>query len=161
MTPQELFVTTLRQHRQRNRLSLEEISIDTRIKIELFEGLERNDLSEWPRGIYARAWVRAYSTAIGLDPSDTVNEFCRLFPHADRRSRSTLDNIAALFGHASRVGPDVPSHLERRADAQLVYELRRPAWRTSLAESARAVREWLSKVLSPPRRARRAPGASS
>lgn len=37
MTPQELFVTTLRQHRQRNRLSLEEISIDTRIKIELFE----------------------------------------------------------------------------------------------------------------------------
>jgi len=161
MTPQELFVTTLRRHRQRNRVSLEEISIDTRVRIELFEGLERNDLSRWPRGVFARAWIRAYATAIGLDPSDTVDEICRLFTHADRRAQSTFEDIAALIGHHSRLGNDVPPHLERRADARMVYELRRPAWRTAMARSTRAVLTWLSKLLFPPWRGRRAPRVSS
>jgi cytoskeletal protein RodZ len=67
-----MFVTRLRRHRQRNRLSLDEIASDTRVKVEFFEALERNELSSWPKGLYARAWVRAYATAVGLDPSESV-----------------------------------------------------------------------------------------
>ena len=66
-----------------------QIARDTRIKRDLLEAFERNDLSEWPRGLYARAWMRAYATAVGLDAIDTVDEFCRLFPHGDRRMQST------------------------------------------------------------------------
>ena len=54
MTPQETFVTRLRRHRERNRIALEDIAAETRVKKELFEALEANDLSEWPRGLYAR-----------------------------------------------------------------------------------------------------------
>ncbi len=61
MTPQETFVTRLRRHRQRNRVSLEEIAAETRVKRELIEALENNDLSEWPRGLYARALIRTYA----------------------------------------------------------------------------------------------------
>ena len=44
MTPQETFVIRLRRHRQRNRISLEEIAVETNVKPELLEALEKNDL---------------------------------------------------------------------------------------------------------------------
>jgi cytoskeleton protein RodZ len=72
MTEQETFITRLRRHRERNRIPLEAISRDTRVKLELLEGLEKNDLSAWPRGLYARAYIRAYAAAIGLDGGATA-----------------------------------------------------------------------------------------
>jgi transcriptional regulator with XRE-family HTH domain len=101
MTEQETFTTRLRRHRERNRITLADIARDTRVKVELLEALERNDLSAWPRGLYARAYVRAYSAAIGLDGDDTVNEFCRLFPHGDRRAESVIREIADIVASQS------------------------------------------------------------
>jgi transcriptional regulator with XRE-family HTH domain len=101
MTPQESFITRLRRHRERNRVSLEEIVTQTRIKREQLEAFERGDLENWPRGIYARAWVRAYANVIGLDPIDTVDEFCKLFPHGDRRAQPTFREYAAIIAHQS------------------------------------------------------------
>ena len=34
--------------------------------------------------------------AVGLDPADTVDEFCRLYLHGDRRARSTIREIASI-----------------------------------------------------------------
>jgi transcriptional regulator with XRE-family HTH domain len=101
MDPQDAFVTRLRRYRERSQISLDEIATMTRVKRELLEAFERNDLSEWPRGLYARAWVRAYASVVGLDPSDTVDEFCRLFPHGDRRLGGTMQEIATIVAHAS------------------------------------------------------------
>ena len=111
MTPQETFVTRLRRHRQRNRVSLEEIAAQTCVKRELLEALENNDLSEWPRGLYARALIRTYATVVGLDPGDVVDEFCRLFPEGDRRANGTIRDIAAIVASPSEYrdefhGPD-------------------------------------------------------
>ena len=71
------------------------------LKPERLDALERNDLSGWPHGLYARAWVRAYARLVGLDPVDTVDEFCRLFPHGDRRAGPTIREIAAIVAHPS------------------------------------------------------------
>jgi cytoskeleton protein RodZ len=90
MNPQEWFVTRLRRQRLRARVSVEQIAETLRIKPELIAAFENNDLSEWPRGLYSRAWVRTYATAVDLDPVDTVDEFCRLFPQGDRRQGSTI-----------------------------------------------------------------------
>ena len=139
MTPQEMFVTRLRRHRQRNRLSLEEIARETRVKIEFLEALEQNELSRWPRGLYARAWVRTYAIAVGLDPADTVDEFCRLFPQGDRRGQRTIEEMAAIMGHNPEFTQDVPADLERRADVRKVYELQKPTWRDAVAGAGRAV----------------------
>jgi hypothetical protein len=113
MTPQETFVTRLRRHRERNRISLEEIAAETRVKKELFEALEKNDLSAWPKGLYARAWVRTYACAVGLDPIDTVDEFCRLFPQGDRRGHATMQDIATIVASAGEFRDEFP-HTERR-----------------------------------------------
>ena len=114
MTPQETFLARLRRYRERNGISHEQIASTTRIKRELLEAFERNDLSHWPRGVYARAWVRTYAAAVGLDAADTVDEFCRLFPHGDRRVRDTFRELAAIVSHPSEYRDEVREPDRRR-----------------------------------------------
>ena len=140
MTPQETFVTRLRRHRERNRISLEEISAATLVKKELFEALEANDLSAWPKGLYARAWVRTYACAVGLDPIDTVDEFCRLFPHGDRRGHATMQDIAAIVATVGEFKDEFP-HNERRQSvlrAQPATAPRRATWQTAVRDAAKS-----------------------
>jgi hypothetical protein len=106
MTDQEIFTTRLRRHRERSRTTLAEIAHATRVKPELLEGLEQNDLSAWPRGLYARSYIRAYAAAIGLDGDETVNEFCRLFPHGDRRVEPVIREIAEIAAARSEFDYD-------------------------------------------------------
>jgi transcriptional regulator with XRE-family HTH domain len=138
MTPQELFVTRLRRHRERHRITIEDIARDTRVKPELIDALERNDLSAWPRGVYARAWIRAYASAVGLDAIDTVDEFCRLFPQGDRRAASTLREMAAIVASPSEYRDEI-SHEDRRRGAPRINMLPRPAWHAPIVHAARSV----------------------
>lgn len=101
MTEQETFTTRLRRFRERSRVPLADIARDTRVKLELLEAFERNDLSAWPKGLYARSYVRAYAAAIGLDGDEAVNEFCRLFPHGDRRVEPIIREIADIVATKS------------------------------------------------------------
>jgi hypothetical protein len=70
----------LRAHRERQNISLSAISAETKIKLFMLEGLERDDVSQWPDGIYRRAYVRAYARAVGLDPETLVREFLEAHP---------------------------------------------------------------------------------
>ncbi|HKC54524.1 MAG TPA: helix-turn-helix transcriptional regulator [Vicinamibacterales bacterium] len=99
MTAQDTFIARLRRHRERNHVTLDEIVSHTRIKREQLEAFERGDLDTWPRGIYARAWIRGYASVVGLDPIDTVDEFCKLFPQGDRRAKGTIRDFAAIIAH--------------------------------------------------------------
>jgi transcriptional regulator with XRE-family HTH domain len=74
------FGNRLRQQRERNRVSLTAIAGDTKISVALLEGLERDDVSRWPGGLFRRAYVRAYARAVGLEPEAVVREFVQLYP---------------------------------------------------------------------------------
>jgi len=141
MTPQETFIARLRRHRERNHVSLDEISSQTRIKREQLEAFERGDLDAWPRGIYARAWVRGYATIIGLDPIDTVDEFCKLFPQGDRRAEGTIRDFAAIISHATTY-QDEFSHIteedRRRSSAPPVDDvIEKTPWRLNMSRLVR------------------------
>jgi transcriptional regulator with XRE-family HTH domain len=140
MTPQEVFVTRLRRQRERYQVSLEQMASETRVKPELLEALERNDLSGWPRGLYARAWIRAYATAVGMDPVQTVNEFCRLFPHGDRRTGATIQSMATSVGTPPAYRDEI-DHEDRRRRPPEVQVVRKPSWHAVLAAAGRNV--WL------------------
>jgi hypothetical protein len=113
MTSQESFVTRLRRHRQRNQISLEYMAMATRVKRELLEGLENNDLTGWPQGLYARAWIRSYAAIVGLDPDDTVDNFCRLYQQGDRRAQNTMVGMAAIVAAPAEYRDEFP-HADRR-----------------------------------------------
>jgi transcriptional regulator with XRE-family HTH domain len=70
----------LRQQREKREISLKAISDQTKIKLSLLEGLERDDISQWPSGIFRKAYVRSYAKAIGLNPDVVVHEFFDLYP---------------------------------------------------------------------------------
>ncbi len=159
MTPQEIFVGRLRRHRERNRISLDDISRDTRIKRDLLEAFEQNDLSGWPRGLYARAYMRAYTSAIGLDTIDTVEEFCRLFPQGDRRVQATIQEMASIVASPSEYRDEF-THADGvdrragalRADAPQINMLPKPRWRDAWFQ----VRRVITSRFSAPRSVRQA-----
>lgn len=95
----DLFGLRLRSERERRGITLDTIASVTKVSADLWDGLERNDFSRWPSGIFARAFVRDYARAIGLDGDEVVDEFCRLFPIGDRRASRLIRAQADLIGH--------------------------------------------------------------
>ena len=156
MTPQETFVTRLRRHRQRNRISVDELSTEIRVKKELLEALEANDLSGWPRGLYARAWIRGYATAVGLDPDEAVDDFCRLFPNGDRRAHGTIRDIAAIVASPSELRDEYQGP-ERRARTADAPPSTAPAWHAPVSKGAFNVWVRVLSAAGPYIRVRRAP----
>ena len=74
------FGRRLRDQRERYGVTLEAIAAATKISVSLLAALERGDVSAWPGGIYRRAFIRAYTTAIGAAPDPILAEFVGLFP---------------------------------------------------------------------------------
>jgi hypothetical protein len=70
----------LRSQRERQDVALATIAAETKINVALLEGLERDDLSRWPGGLFRRAYVRTYAQKIGLDPEQVVREFLEQYP---------------------------------------------------------------------------------
>lgn len=67
--------TWLRNERERRGITLKTISDQTKVSAPLLEGLEADNLARWPGGIYRRAFVRAYATALGLNPDEVIRRF--------------------------------------------------------------------------------------
>jgi len=99
MTAAEAFGPNLRRIRLRRGISLDELSSQTNVSAELWEAMEHNDFSRWPTGVAARAYVRDYATIVGLDPDETIDEFCRIVPHGDRRREPLVRGAAQLLRH--------------------------------------------------------------
>ncbi len=133
MGDRDTFGPRLRAERERRGISLETIASVTKVGGDLWEGLERNDFSRWPSGIFARAFVRDYARAIGLDADETVNEFCRLHSIGDRRTSRLIQAQATLIGHPLdyEESAGVPQDGDRRLASRDLDEARRV--RTRLA----------------------------
>lgn len=117
MSERDTFGPRLRRERERRGISLETLSARTNVSIELWLGLESNDFSKWPGGLFARAFVRDYARVVGLDANDLVDDFCRLYPIGDRRALPTLRAQAELIGHDLQAGDDarlIPGGVDRR-----------------------------------------------
>jgi len=100
MSQREAFGPNLRRIRLQRGVSLQQLATATKVSETLWAGLERNDFSRWPNGIFARAYVREYAKAIGVDPEATVDEFCRWFPNGDRRALPVIKGQAEIVGHS-------------------------------------------------------------
>ena len=99
MTSHEAFGPNLRRLRLRRGISIEELSARTNVSSELWEAMEHNDFSRWPSGVAARAYVREYAVIVGVDPNETIDEFCRVAPQADRRREPLVRGAAQLLRH--------------------------------------------------------------
>jgi hypothetical protein len=113
---QQTFGARLRSQRERQEISLSVIAEQTKIRASLLDSLERDDISQWPGGIFRRAYVRTYAQAIGLDPDAVVREFLELYPDpmeedvtaalaAARESSRPRTRLGLLLGSALEALP--------------------------------------------------------
>jgi hypothetical protein len=77
---EQTFGARLRVQREQSQVTLATIAKQTKIKASLLEALERDDVSQWPSGIFRRAYLRDYARAIGLEPEAVVREFLEIHP---------------------------------------------------------------------------------
>jgi|SRR3954467_4673443 len=104
--PEMSLCVRLRLERERRQIPLSSICANTKISATLFEGLERGDVSRWPSGIFRRSFIRAYASAIGLDPDSVAREFLAEFPDpfAPAPAASSPAAAAASPAHADASG---------------------------------------------------------
>jgi len=152
MTPQEIFLTRLRRQRRHARVEIGEIAAHLKIRPELIEAFENNDLSGWPRGLHSREWVRGYAATVELDPADTVEEFCRLFPQGDRRIGGTIRDLASLAAVESGYQDEFQGQGRRTTDPAPDEDTRAGA-----GEAERFGRSVWTRLTAPPLRVRRRP----
>lgn len=74
----DTFGARLRRQREQRQIPLSMIAEQTKISISILQGLEADDVSRWPTGIFRRAFVRTYAAAIGLEPEVVVREFLQI-----------------------------------------------------------------------------------
>jgi transcriptional regulator with XRE-family HTH domain len=99
VSEREAFGPNLRRIRIQRGVTIDQIVAETKVNAALWAGLERNDFSRWPAGIYARGFIRDYARAIGVDVESTVDAFCRFFPQGDRRAEPLIRGQAQIIGH--------------------------------------------------------------
>jgi cytoskeleton protein RodZ len=100
------FGTFLRQAREARGISLQQVSVTTRISARVLDALERNDPSKLPGGIFSRAFVRSYAREVGLDPDLAVSSFVAAFPEesgAEEMPSATTAEDAETFQSRRRV----------------------------------------------------------
>jgi len=140
----ESFGPVLRAGRERRCVSLEVLCRETKVRPEIWEALEANDLAAWPAGIYARSLIRQYAERVDLDPEALVNEFCRLFPNGDRRAEPLFREYAAIVAHelAFRETASTPA---RRAGDTGLSQTWLEAVRVRINSDGVAMFEWLRR----------------
>jgi transcriptional regulator with XRE-family HTH domain len=75
-------IAELRRIRMGKGLSLTEISRQTRIGVGYLRKIEEGQFKALPSGFYARAFVRAYAEAIGVDADVVLGELAEVLPAA-------------------------------------------------------------------------------
>ena len=104
----------LRRRREEQRIALSTIAERTKIKSTLLEALERDDISQWPAGIYRRAFIRSYAHAIGLDPDSVVRDFLEMYPDPEEAAAEVpppptgLRGMVHALGSLARMGGRTP-----------------------------------------------------
>jgi len=72
--------TALRRARVARGLTIEDVAAETRLSPRLVALMDEGRFDELPGGLYARAYVRAFATATGIDPNAAVARIERLLP---------------------------------------------------------------------------------
>jgi len=66
---------TLQDARLRKKMTTSQVAAATRIKIQLIEGIERDDFSKVSAPIYGKGFIKLYAECVGLDPKPLIDEY--------------------------------------------------------------------------------------
>lgn len=81
---------TLKHTREEKNLSLEELQGTTKIQKRYLQAIEKGDFDQLPGQFYARAFIKNYAEALGLDPDRLFEEYSEEIPGPNRQWPNSL-----------------------------------------------------------------------
>ena len=69
------FGEKLKKEREKRAVTLEQISVSTKIGTRMLQALEENKFNQLPGGIFNRGFVRAYARCVGMDEDQAVADY--------------------------------------------------------------------------------------
>ena len=134
-------IAELRRIRMAKGLSLTEISRRTRIGVSFLRKIEEGNLNGLPPGFYARAFVRAYSEAIGIDADVVLGTLADELPSPQAASapHPTAQSSSASQADAAGLIPDARMNLLKQILDRHNALVSETTERSSLAELRAAV----------------------
>jgi len=83
----------LRRQRLQRRISLETVSLETKIGVRLLEAIEAEQFEKLPGGVFRRSFVLQYAHALGIDPDEITAELKQLHQFDEAPPLPTPDMI--------------------------------------------------------------------
>ncbi len=118
------FGQKLKQEREKRNITLEQISVSTKIGIRMLQALEEDKFNQLPGGIFNKGFVRAYSRFLGLDEDQTIADYLQASGDAlpastETASRGEGSHEDAAHENLTRENKDKDkvSRLDASADA--------------------------------------------
>ncbi len=94
--------STLREARVRRSLTLQQVEEDTKIRVKYLQAMENEDFDLIPGTTYAKAFLRTYSTYLGLDANVILQEFSSRGAQRDHEPFSGSSIIGKPRSHRGR-----------------------------------------------------------
>ncbi|WP_165990069.1 helix-turn-helix domain-containing protein [Streptomyces sp. YIM 98790] len=91
---------TLQQARVAAKLTVEEVSATTRVRVPIIQSIEQDDFSRCGGDVYARGHIRTLARAVGIDPAELIEQF-----NAERGTAPVTVPTAPVF-EAERIRPE-------------------------------------------------------
>jgi cytoskeleton protein RodZ len=106
------FGTRLKEERERRKVSLDEISMSTKISSRLLNALEEDHFELLPGGIFNKGFIRAYAQHLGLDEDQVIAEYLEaagMLPPDAKPDSSLATPVADIHAEAyAEDGPTLP-----------------------------------------------------
>jgi len=94
----ESFGARLKREREQRKISLDDISVATKIAPRFLAALEEEHFDELPGGIFNKGFVRAYARHLGLDENQAIADFVAastpVVPEAELQEAPVLEALA-------------------------------------------------------------------
>jgi cytoskeletal protein RodZ len=122
--------TRLRAARDRWKLTLDDVALRTRIPLAVLTHIEDNAFDRLPAAVFTKGHLRAYATAVQLDPEEIVSEYLEQWPEATHEPPIFRAPAVGAHDDARRIGTAIVGI------AALVFAysvLRQPGERTATA----------------------------
>jgi cytoskeleton protein RodZ len=95
------FGQKLKLEREKRNITLEQISVSTKIGIRMLQALEEDKFNQLPGGIFNKGFVRAYSRFLGLDEDQTIADYLQASGDALPASNETAAREEGSPEHAA------------------------------------------------------------
>jgi cytoskeleton protein RodZ len=83
----------LRRQRLQNRISIEKVSLDTKIGVRLLEAIEAEQFEKLPGGVFRKSFVLQYARALGMDTEELAADLAHLTDFDDAPAIPTIEMI--------------------------------------------------------------------